>query len=224
MLRSIIRKTSPMSCSSSDLEICTSEQCLFEWRMLEYCTYWLAGSPSCWSYNSQEIASLISHLLQKDFLLPALNRELFQFLISLAVTCHLVTGAARWNDLRLFFILQKENIPDKRTRMSRFKPSCLKRPRGLATVWGSYRGSGTSSSAGTRRGRDKWSGRNGNFETQERDPPEWRLMYFTSFHSTFIPMFISQVSSANVKNQLQKSSPRNWYHLKLARLSLPERE
>ena len=107
MLRSIIRKTSPMSCSSSDLEICTSEQCLFEWRMLEYCTCWLAGSPSCWSYNSQEIASLISHLLQKDFLLPALNRELFQFLISLAVTCHLVTGAARWNDLRLYFILQK---------------------------------------------------------------------------------------------------------------------
>ena len=72
----------------------------------------LVESHGCWCNNSQEIAELISHLLPKDF--PRMkyfssahtSRQrfflnyffFFQFLLSLAVVCLLVSGDPRWGE------------------------------------------------------------------------------------------------------------------------------
>ena len=153
----------------------------------------LVESHSCWCYNSQEIATLISHLLRKDFprmkyfLLADIRQRFFIIFLFSSFSSRwpwlVILSALRRGEVRNISQLSSNTqfclaagTPDRgRRRMSPYKALSSREPSGWATVWGSYRGWGRSSSVGQLRP-PRLSGRNGNWETrggQAGCQPRW---------------------------------------------------
>ena len=172
---------------------------LSEARRFQPCIH-LVESHSCWCYNSQEIATLIAHLLLKDF--PRMNYFLLadtgeQTKIIKIISLLLLSFSSRWPWLVSSSVLTRAGRPDRdrRQRTSPYKALSSSEPSGWATAWGSYRGSGRSCSVGQLRP-VRLSGRNGNWAETPGGRPDCQPRWVPDRVLSSVPWFWSSRSSS----------------------------